>query len=74
VNKKEASERRCPATTGRTRRINDRENFPCELPDDGHEWHKRHSPPLAARWRDKPGGGRMFAWARTQASSPAEDC
>lgn len=28
-----------------------RSDFPCELPDDGHKWHERKSPPVVARWR-----------------------
>ena len=54
----------CKANAGTTFEFDGRTDFPCELPADGHEWHLRTSEPLAARWRELPGGRRQFGATR----------
>jgi hypothetical protein len=57
--------RSCKATTGTTFVLDGKQDFPCELPDDGHEWHERSSPPVRTRWRDLPGEGREYEYMKT---------
>ena len=43
-------ENRCSATTGSTYRIHGKQDFRCDLPDDGHEIHQHFSEVLFVRW------------------------
>lgn len=50
--------KRCKVTLGTTYVVNGKDNFPCERERHSDEWHERWSDPIAARWRELPGGGR----------------
>jgi hypothetical protein len=60
--REQAGTEACPAVLTGAFKIGDRDDWPCELDGDGHEWHERDTPPLKAKWRQR-GATTEVAWA-----------